>query len=222
MTSEELQTMACNYDDAAMSETASALRELATLRGRVLTEQQVRVEVLRVLGELMQAYHDTSVPFDAATVSARIADRVAKELAGSVVWPSEREIAGLKLENATLQAVADSAEAEVAKLTDVSSVTHLREDLGHLRGYLTETRQLLAEDHETLPEAARRVIAERDAARVEVVTLTERRDSLLQLVARLTRETPYPAELDECRSARSALIAEVGTLRAQIAERSTP
>lgn len=132
MTSEELQTMACNYDDAA-------LRELATLRGRVLTEQQVRVEVLRALGELMQAYHDTSVPFDAAMVGARTADRVTRELAGAVVEPSEAEVA----------------------------------------------------------------------------TLTERRDALLRLVAKLTRETPYPAELDECRSARSALIAEVGTLRAK-------
>lgn len=48
--------------------------------------------------------------------------------------------------------------------------------------------------------------------------LLTRRDELLALVAKMTRETPYPAELDECRSARAALVAEVGTLRARIAE----
>lgn len=47
----------------------------------------------------------------------------------------------------------------------------------------------------------------------DVEKLTKRRDELLELCAKLTRETPYPADLDECRSARAALIAEVGTLR---------
>jgi uncharacterized coiled-coil DUF342 family protein len=68
--------------------------------------------------------------------------------------------------------------------------------------------QLQCEEHAT------RLLAE-----AEVERLTTRRDELLALVRKLTRETPYPAELDECRSARAALIAEVGTLRANAAER---
>lgn len=57
-----------------------------------------------------------------------------------------------------------------------------------------------------------------EAARAEIDRLAERQQAHLQLVAKLARETPYPAELDECRSARAKLIAEVGTLRARIAE----
>lgn len=60
---------------------------------------------------------------------------------------------------------------------------------------------------------------ERDEARSERDALVVRRDALLDLVAKLTRETPYPAELDECRAARAKLIAEVGTLRAERVER---
>jgi hypothetical protein len=57
-----------------------------------------------------------------------------------------------------------------------------------------------------------------EAAAAEVGRLAARRDELLALAAKLTRETPYPAELEECRSARRALIAEVGTLRATTAD----
>lgn len=60
--------------------------------------------------------------------------------------------------------------------------------------------------------------AEIDRLRSENAQLIARRDELLALVAKISRETPYPAELDECRSARSALIAEVGTLRSTCAE----
>lgn len=56
------------------------------------------------------------------------------------------------------------------------------------------------------------------AERSENERLRGRQKELLALIAKLTRETPYPAELDECRSARSALIAEVGTLRAKVSE----
>lgn len=56
----------------------------------------------------------------------------------------------------------------------------------------------------------------------EVERLRTRQQELLALVAKLTRETPYPAELDECRSARAALIAEVGTLRAALARPANP
>lgn len=47
------------------------------------TEQQAREVVLRALGELLQAYHNTAVPFDAAGMGAEIAGRAAKELAGA-------------------------------------------------------------------------------------------------------------------------------------------
>jgi hypothetical protein len=47
-------------------------------------------------------------------------------------------------------------------------------------------------------------------------TLRGRIGELLELVAKLTQETPYSEELDECRSVRSALIAEVGTLRSEV------
>ncbi len=57
-----------------------------------------------------------------------------------------------------------------------------------------------------------------EASLSRITALETRQQELLELAAKLTRETPYPAELDECRSARRALIAEVGTLRARRAE----
>jgi hypothetical protein len=53
-------------------------------------------------------------------------------------------------------------------------------------------------DKATLAEGVLRLLAERDALKL-------RQTELLELIAKLTRETPYPAELDECRSARAAL-----------------
>jgi hypothetical protein len=57
-----------------------------------------------------------------------------------------------------------------------------------------------------------------EAARARIAALETRQQDHLALITKLTRETPYPAELDECRSARRALIAEVGTLRAAHAQ----
>lgn len=45
--------------------------------------------------------------------------------------------------------------------------------------------------------------------------LLVRQEEHLALIAKLSRETPYPEELDECRRQRAALVAEVGTLRAR-------
>lgn len=61
-------------------------------------------------------------------------------------------------------------------------------------------------------------LSENDRLRAENQALLDRRSELLALVARITRETPYPAELDECRASRAALIAEIGTLRARLKE----
>ena len=58
--------------------------------------------------------------------------------------------------------------------------------------------------------------AERDALRAEVSALKIRIDELLASFVRMTRETPYPEE----DRAASVLIAEVGTLRAQLAART--
>lgn len=50
-------------------------------------------------------------------------------------------------------------------------------------------------------------------------TLLDRRNQeLREALVRVTRETPYPDELEKCRTAQAALIAEVGTLRARVAE----
>ncbi len=49
-----------------------------------------------------------------------------------------------------------------------------------------------------------------------VAELVEAQDRHLSLIAHLSRSTPYEGELTECRSARAALIAEVGTLRSTV------
>lgn len=50
----------------------------------------------------------------------------------------------------------------------------------------------------------------------DVATAEHRMGELHMALVKVTRETPYPEELDECRSARAALIAEIGTLRAKV------
>lgn len=80
---------------------------------------------------------------------------------------------------------------------------------------LTETARAASENW---MEACR----QRDEARADAERLKSRQQDHLALIAKITRETPYPAELEECRSARRALIAEVGTLRATLAESKTP
>lgn len=90
---------------------------------------------------------------------------------------------------------------------------------------LAEIDRLAGEERRATVHAEHQARLQRDEhearliSEAEVARLTARRDELLKLVAKLTRETPYPAELDECRAARAALIAEVGTLRAEATER---
>jgi hypothetical protein len=52
----------------------------------------------------------------------------------------------------------------------------------------------------------------------EIRYLRERREEHLKLIARLTQETPFPAELEGWTDQRAALIAEVGTLKAEVGE----
>ena len=55
-------------------------------------------------------------------------------------------------------------------------------------------------------------------ALAEVVgDLEDRRDALLAVMVRLTRETPYAEEIDEYLAQRGKLVAEIGTLRARVA-----
>ena len=58
---------------------------------------------------------------------------------------------------------------------------------------------------------------ERDSLRTERDALAIRRDELLALVARVTNETPFPDEVKGWESQRAAMIAQVGTLRAELA-----
>lgn len=51
----------------------------------------------------------------------------------------------------------------------------------------------------------------------EVAALTERRDALLALIASISQSTPLPSELEGWEGQRAALVAEIGTLRAQLA-----
>jgi hypothetical protein len=57
------------------------------------------------------------------------------------------------------------------------------------------------------------------ASTAEVVRLTERRDALLAFVWNASQSTPLAVELEGWEGQRAALLAEVGTLRAQVAER---
>lgn len=54
--------------------------------------------------------------------------------------------------------------------------------------------------------------------RAENAALLVRRDELLALVARLSQTTPLASEIEGWEAQRSALIAEVGSLRAKLAE----
>jgi hypothetical protein len=57
-----------------------------------------------------------------------------------------------------------------------------------------------------------------DAVEKERDALVTRRDELLALVARVTNETPYPDEIKGWQDQKAKLVAEIGTLKAQVAE----
>jgi len=80
------------------------------------------------------------------------------------------------------------------------------------------------EDSDQTPRVAQGLVFLRELKqlRSEVMTLREARERYLALIAKMTRETPYPDELEECRSSQRALIAEIGTLRSQLAEGKKP
>ena len=59
--------------------------------------------------------------------------------------------------------------------------------------------------------------AELDRANARILELEARANEHLSLIARLSRETPYPNEAADLRSQVRVLIAEVGTLRSKVA-----
>lgn len=77
-----------------------------------------------------------------------------------------------------------------------------------------ELRERVRELEEMLDVAA----DERRGFNAKVVALETRQQELLDLVARLSQSTPLASELEGWESARRALVAEVGTLRARVAE----
>jgi hypothetical protein len=78
----------------------------------------------------------------------------------------------------------------------------------------TEHRQRAAEH----VERASQMIQKSAELQQRVDDLLDRQQEHLQLITKLSREVPYSNELDDCRSARAALIARVGTLRAALRE----
>jgi hypothetical protein len=56
------------------------------------------------------------------------------------------------------------------------------------------------------------------AAESRVAGLEARQQELLQTIVRLTNETPFPDEIKGWEAQRAAMVAEVGSLRARVAE----
>jgi chromosome segregation ATPase len=73
-------------------------------------------------------------------------------------------------------------------------------------------------EHEVSVGCRRHFVADLAAERARVADLEKRRDELLDALVRLSRETPYPDEVQGWQGQRAALMAEVGTLRARVAE----
>jgi hypothetical protein len=92
----------------------------------------------------------------------------------------------------------------------------------HRCGFAPDSQSIawvsVLESRHDLRERARK--AEKDAldARCTIERLEVRQQELLELVARLSQSTPLASEMEGWESARRALVAEVGTLRARVAE----
>ena len=52
----------------------------------------------------------------------------------------------------------------------------------------------------------------------KVAALETRQQELLQMIVRVTNETPFPDEIKGWTEQRAKLVAEIGTLRARVAE----
>jgi hypothetical protein len=94
---------------------------------------------------------------------------------------------------------------------DRSRVVLSRDTFG---GWETQTGLVPTADAEFIAHAREDV----PALCARVRELEARRDELLATLARVSRETPYPDELKGWESQRSAMVAEVGTLKARVRE----
>jgi hypothetical protein len=85
---------------------------------------------------------------------------------------------------------------------------------------LADPRRLTLTDGWTweLPDGLGGALKEHREALERIKTLEERRDELLALVARISQQIPLASEIEGWESQRAALIAEVGTLRARLAD----
>ena len=110
--------------------------------------------------------------------------------------------------------VADNLAADILGCVPalLDEVERLRAELGHATAHdgdwLSKTSRAMCET----------ILGERDALRIEVERLRARQDELLAAMVRITNETPYPDEINGWTEQRAKLIAEVGTLRAEVAD----
>lgn len=75
-----------------------------------------------------------------------------------------------------------------------------------------------AEAQQRHNEEIARVQVQRDEARQEVERLTARQQELLATIVRISQETPLVEEVKEALEQRGKLLAEIGTLKAMVAE----
>ena len=76
--------------------------------------------------------------------------------------------------------------------------------------------QLAAADR--LVERAAALVLEVAGKQERIDALETRQQELLATIVRITNETPYPDEINGWTDQRAKLVAEIGTLRARVAE----
>lgn len=180
-----------------------------------------RTHLCHGCGNLWRPYPVTTVGVDVHAKCREVianfkemhkAYREAARLTDKMEGLAKEQIASLKEENAARKAAAQHADNAIGALTDKSA---------HLENAVASGDKIIA-NQEKIIEIQDQIIEKQNRGwqnlEVENAKLVERRDELLKLVAKVSSETPYPADLDECKSARRALMAEVGTLRARVVE----
>lgn len=180
-----------------------------------------RTHLCHGCGNLWRPYATTTVGVDvhapcrASIVNLKEANeayREASRLTDKMEGLANEQIAALKEANAAHKAASQHADNQIDALTDKTS---------HLEIVVASGDKIIA-NQEKIIEIQDRIIENQNRGfkdlEADAVKLVERRDELLKLVAKVSSETPYSADLDECKSARRALMAEVGTLRARVAE----
>lgn len=141
-------------------------------------------------------------------------------LAGAALAATRNDFMWHKRAIAVLRASALAYDERDRMNSELRAVTDDREALGQqaievglqLEGALRREGRQIVRNVKRRAALVRVVRAHRQL-RAEFVTLTDRRDALLKLVANISQTTPLPDELLGWEAQRAALIAEVGTLR---------